>query len=308
MTRTEVLSNPAYSSKLEAYKELSKFGIVVLVLVTVLGGYLCGHPFEEPLHVGRLFLTLLGVGALGAGSSALNQYQERAIDATMPRTAGRPLPSGFLTPAQALNFISVALVLGLGILFWLSTSVGLLGVAAVLSYNILYTLWWKKKWAFAAVPGAIPGALPALIGYTAASGQVWTSGGLYLFFILFFWQMPHFWVLALKYKEDYAAGGFPTLPVAHGLGVTVSQIVVWCLAYVALALGAPLFLRVGSLYLAATLIMSLKVLWELRAFVKEPESKRWLHFFLWVNFSQIVYVGAAVADLWSIYLIRYFTR
>jgi heme o synthase len=297
-----------FSSTLEDFKELSKFGIVILVLITVLGGYLCGHPFERPLDLGHMLLTLLGVGALGGGSSALNQFQERKVDATMARTADRPLPAGRLTPVQAISFVVITLILGLSVLSYLSTELGLLGLAAVISYNLLYTLWWKKRWAYAAIPGAIPGALPALMGYTAASGDVWTPGGLYLFFVLFYWQMPHFWVLALKYKDDYAVGGFPTLPVAHGLGVTVTQIIMWTLAYVALALGAPIFLRVGSLYLAVTVIMSFKVLWELRQFVKQPESKRWLHFFLWVNFSQIIYITAAVADLWSVYLIRFFTR
>ncbi len=183
---------------------------------------------------------------------------------------------------------------------------GLLGALAVFSYNVLYTLWWKRKYAFAAVPGAIPGALPILMGYVAASGEIWHPGGIYLFMILFFWQMPHFWVLALKYKQDYAMGGVPTLPVSKGTGVTVLQIVIWCLAYVALALGGPLFLPVHGLYLIVAIIMSAKLLWQLRAFVKEPESKQWLHFFLWVNLSLIAYIGGAVADLWSIYLVRFF--
>jgi protoheme IX farnesyltransferase len=177
-----------------------------------------------------------------------------------------------------------------------------LGLAAVLSYNGLYTLWWKRHWAFAAVPGAVPGALPILMGYAAAQGSVFTPGGLYLFAILFFWQMPHFWVLALKYKSDYAAGGVPTLPVALGRDLTVRQIAVWCLAYVALAGAAPWFLNTGWVYGVIAGAVSLKLLWELFAFARAPETKKWLHFFLWVNFSLILYVGGAAADLWSVYL------
>jgi protoheme IX farnesyltransferase len=292
------------------YRELSKSGIVALVLVSVLGGYLAGHPFERPLDFGRLTLTLIGVLLLASGSSALNQLQERGIDATMPRTAGRPLPSGRISLTEARIFIAVTLAAGLACLGWLDPSVLALGTLAIASYNGLYTLWWKKRWAFAAVPGAIPGALPILMGYAAArGGQVFAPGGLYLFAVLFFWQMPHFWVLALKYRGDYARGGIPTLPVAHGEGVTVSQIVLWCLGYVGLVLVAPLFLGVGPLYLAAAIGISAKVLLELRAFVLAPEEgKRWLRFFLWVTFSLVLYVGAAVADLWSVYLVPYLTR
>jgi len=295
-------------SLFQLYRELSKSGIVALVLISVLGGYLAGHPFERDLDLVRLALTLIGMLLLGSGSSALNQVQERHIDAQMPRTARRPLPSGRISLAHAVIFSFGGIAGGVVLLGWLDPRLAILGLIAVVSYNALYTLWWKKKMAYAAVPGAIPGALPILMGYLSASGELFAPGGIYLFAILFFWQMPHFWVLALKYSDDYAQGGIPTLPVAHGSGVTVKQIVIWCLAYVALALGAPLFFPVGSVYLSLTVAMSLKLLWELYAFTKAPESKKWLHFFLWVNFSLIAYVGGVVADLWSIYLIRHLTR
>lgn len=289
-------------------RELSKSGIVTLVLISVLGGYLIGQPSETSLSWARMLLTLLGILFLASGSSALNQYQERDIDAQMPRTSGRPLPSGRLSPTAALSFIGVTLAAGLAILATLDFQLLVLGVAAVISYNGLYTLWWKKHWAYAAVPGAIPGALPILMGHAAASGNVFNPGGIYLFFILFFWQMPHFWALALRFQKDYEQGGFPTLPVKHGLGVTLKQIILWCLAYVGLAVIAPLFLKVGWIYLVPTLLISIKVLYELYRFVQEPESnqgtqsKRWIHFFLWVNFSLIVYLFFAALDLWSIFL------
>ncbi len=297
---------------LKVLRELSKSGIVTLVLISVLAGYLIGQPSETSLDWGRMLLTLFGVLFLASGSSALNQWQEREIDAHMPRTAGRPIPSGKITPSQALVFVAVTLLLGLGILQVLSSKLLGLGVLAVFLYNGLYTLWWKKHWAYAAVPGAIPGALPILMGHAAAAQDVFTPSGLYLFFILFFWQMPHFWALALRYQQDYAKGGFPTLPVKHGLGVTIRQITVWCLSYVGLALIAPLFMRVGWVYLIPTGMISVKVIWELYRYAKLGDvagGPGWLKFFLWVNFSLIIYLGAAVVDLWSIYLpIPHFTR
>jgi protoheme IX farnesyltransferase len=287
------------NSRLSTYLELSKSGIVALVLISVLGGYLVGQPPESTLSLGRLLATLTGILLLASGSSALNQLQERVVDATMPRTARRPLPSGRLSSIEAWAFIGATLASGLAILWGVAPALFLLGVLAVASYNGLYTLWWKRHWAHAAVPGAIPGALPILMGHAAASRHVTAPGGLYLFALLFFWQMPHFWVLALRYREDYRSGGFPTLPVKLGSEITVLQITLWCLAYLATALLAPLVLGVRSVYLAAALAMALKVLWELRRFALEPEGKRWLRFFLWVNLSLIVFIAAAVLDLWS---------
>lgn len=312
-TNTPILSRFSFPS-IAIYRELSKSGIVALVLISVLGGYLAGHPFEQSLNWLRLVATLFGVLFVASGSSALNHWQDRKMDALMPRTAKRPLPAGRISETHVLVFSFGTIAAGLVLLSFLSWALVALGALAVFSYNILYTLWWKRTLPFAAVPGAIPGALPILMGYVSASGELFAPGGIYLFFILFFWQMPHFWVLALRFTDDYAKGGVPTLPVARGAHLTIGQIVVWCLAYCALALGAPLFIRVGSVYLAIAILMCAKLLWELRAFekggdkVSDPGSKFWLRFFLWVNFSLIGFIFGIVIDLWSVYTISHITR
>lgn len=291
-----------FKQNLQLIRELSKSGIVTLVLISVLAGYLIGQPGETSLSWSRMTLTLFGVLFLASGGSAFNQLQEVQYDAQMPRTARRPLPSGRVSPRFVIIYVSVSLILGMVILGYLSRDLLLLGISAFVSYNGLYTLWWKRRWAHAAVPGAIPGALPILMGHLAAQGNLWHPGGWYLFFILFFWQMPHFWSLALRYREDYEKGGFPTLPVKLGEGLTLHQIQIWCLAYLGLAFIAPLFLHVRWIYLIPTLLMSLKVLIELYGFIKNPNGKNWLRFFLWINFSLIIYLAAAAADLWSLYL------
>ncbi len=291
-----------FQETLKTWRELSKSGIVTLVLISVLAGYLIGQPSELPLSLGRLLLTLTGILLLASGSSALNQWQERDLDSLMPRTASRPLPSGRLKPNQVVGFVVVCITSGLAVLLALSLDLFILGCAAAISYNGLYTLWWKRRWAYAAVPGAIPGALPILMGHAAACGTILTPGGLYVFFVLFFWQMPHFWALALRYQKDYQVGGFPTLPVVHGQQVTLRQITVWCLCYVGLALIAPLFIKVRWIYFIPTGLVSFKVILELVRYLRQPEGKHWLSFFLWVNFSLIIYLGAACIDLWSYYL------
>jgi protoheme IX farnesyltransferase len=303
-------------NSLQIYRELAKSGIVALVVISVLGGYLCGHRFELPLQWPHLVMTLVGIFFLAAGSSALNQLQEREEDAMMPRTAKRPLPSGRISTTHAVLFCVATIGGGIAMLSRLGPALAWLGVAAVVSYNGLYTLWWKRHWAFAAVPGAIPGALPILMGYAAASGEVWTRGGLYLFFILFYWQMPHFWSLAIRFRDDYSAGGFPTLPVARGVARTRFHTTLWSFSYVALALSAPFFLQTGWIYFSISLLTGLKVLWELRKYLQataadntgdqSAATRNWLPFFLWVNFSLIFYIFGAVVDLWSVYLIAHF--
>ncbi|MGE0614034.1 MAG: heme o synthase [Bacteriovoracia bacterium] len=292
----------AVREQYKLYREFAKSGVVALVLISVLGGYLAGHPLEKTFEWSHFLWTLIGIFSLASGSSALNQLQEVAHDAQMPRTQSRPLPTGRISRRHAVAFCFVTLATGFLILGWLDSQVMWLGAVTVFFYNFLYTLWWKKHWAFAAIPGAIPGALPILMGYAAASGEVFTRGGLYLFFILFFWQMPHFWALALRYQKDYALGGFPTLPVVLGAEKTVAQITMWSLAYVALAMIAPYFLMVGEIYMLAAIGVSAKILWELRRYAKAPEGKNWLRFFLWINFSLIILIAAAVIDLWWIYL------
>ena len=292
------------SVKISQYKAFSKSGIVTLVLISVIGGYLMSFPLDQSLHFSHILLTLVGVLFLASGSSALNQFQERKIDKTMPRTALRPLPSGEMSETEALAFIWVTLLIGIVSLSQISFLVLALGLGAVFSYNGLYTLWWKPRMAFAAIPGAIPGALPILMGAAAAAGSINTAG-IYWFLILFIWQMPHFWVLADRYRDDYALGGIPTLPVSRGTEVTHFQIVLWSLAYIGLALAGPLFAGVEWIYFIGALLVSALILVELvrysraRVGAAADEKKAWLRFFLWINFSLILFLVFGVIDRWK---------
>ena len=139
-----------------------------------------------------------------------------------------------------------------------------------------------------------------LIGFQAAVGNLADLRGYYLFGILFFWQMPHFWVLALKYSKDYDQGGFPTLPVAKGAEVTRFQITLWCLAYAAIGLLSTFFFPTGIPGLIGSMGVSGWLIYELFRFLKHPEQKTWLRFFLCINFSLLLYLFVISADLWSI--------
>jgi protoheme IX farnesyltransferase len=268
---------------------LTKSEIVLLEAITLAAGFFIGQSLESSIPWLRFLLVLVGVSSLALGSGALNQIQEREEDSHMDRTRNRPLPSGRLP-----------LALAIGVTLFLFA----LGIACLISYNGLYTMWWKRKLAFAAIPGAIPGALPILIGFQAAVNDLHDIRGYYLFGVLFFWQMPHFWVLALKYSNDYDQGGFPTLPVSRGSQVTRFQITLWCLAYAAFGLLSALFFPTGIIGVLGSLLISSWLLFELVRFLKQPEQKTWLRFFLSINFSLILilYLAVISMDLWSILL------
>lgn len=284
---------------MKKYFELTKFGIVSFVLFTAAGGFFMGHPFQDTFSTLKLALTLMGLYFLSSGSFALNQYQERDLDGRMPRTSKRPLPSGRVTPRQALIFALVFLGLGCVLCLLVSWRVLALGLTTVFFYNYLYTLKWKRQSPFAAIPGAIPGAMPFVIGYTAATNIIFDWINFYFFMVMFMWQMPHFWALALRYQGDYSLGGIPVLPAARGLKVTEYYVGLYTFAYLGLALSAPFVVPVGWGYLLVAMPFAFKVLWELFSFLKDPLGKRWLGFFLWTTFSVLIFIIVPAIDRWS---------
>ena len=165
-------------------------------------------------------------------------------------------------------------------------------------YNIFYTLIWKKTSPFAAVPGAIPGAMPFVIGYTAASDVIFDLTNTYFFLVMFFWQMPHFWALALRYQESYRKAGIPVLPAERGLKVTEYYIGLYTLAYLTLVLSAPFVVPVGWGYLVVTIPFVFKILWELFVFLKDPLGKSWIVFFLWTTLSILIFIMIPAIDRW----------
>jgi heme o synthase len=155
-------------------------------------------------------VPISGIFLLACGASALNQVQERVQDGKMNRTKKRPLPSGALTPGIALLISIFFICSGEVILFTGSYfSCALLGVLNIAWYNGIYT-WLKKKTAFAVIPGALSGVIPVFMG-AAAAGNILSIQVLFAAIFLFMWQIPHFWLLMLKYEGEYRAAGFPVM-------------------------------------------------------------------------------------------------
>ncbi|OGK79817.1 MAG: protoheme IX farnesyltransferase [Candidatus Rokubacteria bacterium GWC2_70_16] len=281
-----------------AYAELSKLGIVLLVLVSACAGFMLAAPLGAEFPWRQGCAVLLGVMLLSCGASALNQVQERERDALMGRTANRPLPSGRLSLAQGTLFAALALVTGAMVL-WLGVggTAGILGLAAASFYNGLYTPWLKPTSPFAAVPGAVPGSLPPVIGWVAGGGSLADAGALILFGVLFLWQMPHFWALALRYRADYASGGFPMVSEAVGVEGTARLILLYALGLTALAVAAPSFGLGGWASLAAASLLGWRLIWLASKFARRPEDQRgWLSLFLFSNVYLLLFFAVLVGE------------
>jgi len=281
-----------------AYAELSKFGIVLLVLVSAGAGFMLRAPLGADFPWTHGLVVLAGVMLLSSGASALNQVQECLRDALMARTANRPLPSGRLSYAQGLAFAAVATAAGAAVL-WLGIgrTAGMLGVTAALFYNGVYTPWLKPTSPFAAVPGAIPGSIPPVIGWVAAGGGLTDAGAIILFGILFLWQMPHFWALALRYRADYASGGFPMVSEVVGVEGTARLILLYASGLTAWSLAAPTFGVGGPGTFVLAGLLGGRLMWLAVKFAREPHDQRgWLKLFLFSNFYLLLLFAGMVAE------------
>lgn len=286
-------------SVLKQYFVLSKGLIVLSVLIGGLVGYAFGLEYHQSCSLRIIGLLLTGMYFLSSGSFILNQAQEHQLDRKMERTSQRPIPSGGISLKRAYLLGLGSLVLGLLLLYFVSLQTSLLGLATVVLYNVFYTLIWKRFWVFGAVPGALPGAMPVVLGYSASHGSILTNECLYLFLLMFLWQMPHFWAIAIKCGEDYQRGGIPVPPVKIGEPRTIFHIGLYVFVYLALALGSPWFVPVGHFYLYLVVPVALILLFNFIRYVHHEGQKGWLSFFVWTNLSVIIFLLAPVFDKWQ---------
>ncbi len=283
---------------IRAYSQLTKTGIIVFSVVSALAGYAVSFQPGQEFDPTTIILMCVGLYFVAAGCFAINQAQEWRRDALMDRTKSRPIPAGLMAPWQGWLAGILMAVIGL-LATWLVGEVpALLALATLVLYNGVYTLGWKKYWAFGAVPGAIPGAMPVVIGFSVNNTNILAPECVYLFLVMFLWQMPHFWSLAIRFRDDYERGGFPVLPVSLGVNRALYHVGLYVFTYVGVALMAPMFLQVHVLYLLLVLPMSFKVLWEFKKYFSAGAGRAWLPFFLWTNLSLLIYLAVPVMDKW----------
>lgn len=247
---------PAARSRLNDLYELTKPRMNFLVVVTTMVGF---YMAARGMGADRALLlhALLGTALTAAGASVLNQYVERSHDATMRRTANRPLPGGRISPVEALAFGVLLSVVGVVYLvLFVNILTAALGALTLTSYVFIYTP--MKRWtSLCTIVGAVPGAIPPMMGWTAVTDslgpQAWA-----LFVILFFWQMPHFLAIAILYRDDYAAGGFKMLPVVdQDLRSTSHQIVLWSSALIPVSLFPTMVGMAGLMYFLLAAVLGL---------------------------------------------------
>ncbi len=189
------------------YLELGKLKIMIPVSLTGFTGYFIFNPRITP----KTLIVTFGILLLAISASVLNQIQEAGLDSKMERTKNRPIPAGNITLRQAMIFFFIGLVAGSFIIYIAGNfTAAVIGLITIFWYNGVYT-YLKRITAFAVFPGAITGALPPLIGWVAAGGNVWDKSIIFVEFLFFIGQVPHFWILVLKYGEEYEKAGIPAL-------------------------------------------------------------------------------------------------
>ena len=246
-------------SKVGAYVALTKPRIIELLLVTTVPVMVVADKGVPSLWL--IVATVLGGSLSAGGANAINMYVDRDIDARMERTKNRPLVTGEMTPTAALVF---AIAIEVAAFVWLWASVNLLSAVLALSaclfYVFVYTLWLKRTSTQNIVIGGAAGAVPVLIGWSSVTDSLSVSA-VVLFAVVFFWTPPHFWALAIKYKDDYSAADVPMLPSVRSYAHTTSQMLLYSVAVVACTLLFGWTAAMGPLYWVGAVVLGLAFLW-----------------------------------------------
>lgn len=245
--------DPSLRSRVGGYVALTKPRIIELLLVTTVPTMVVADQGIPSLWL--IAATVIGGTLAAGGANAINMYVDRDIDALMKRTQNRPLVTGLIEPTHALVF---AVALEVVAFFWLWALVNLLSavlaVAACLFYVFVYTLWLKRSSSSNIVVGGAAGAAPVLIGWAAVTDSLsWAP--IVLFAVIFFWTPPHFWALAIRYKDDYAAADVPMLPAVASFRSTARQMLGYTLVVWALTLVFAPVADLGLLYIAAAVVL-----------------------------------------------------
>ncbi len=283
-------------SLVAAYFALTKPRIIELLLITTIPSMVLaarGWPGTT-----LVFATLIG-GALSAGgANALNSYFDRDIDEVMRRTRARPLARHEIRPRNALIF---GVVLGVAGFAWLGVFTNLLAAsvstAALLFYVFVYTIALKRSTVQNIVIGGAAGAAPVLVGWAAVTNTVGLPAWV-LFLVVFYWTPPHFWALAIRYKDDYEAAGVPMLPVVAGVEVTTRRM----LLYTGVMVGVSLLLvpvaPMSWIYLGAAIGLGAWFLWDTWRVYRRPEDAMRLFT------TSTVYLSALFASVMLDVLVR----
>jgi protoheme IX farnesyltransferase len=245
--------------KLKDWLELSKLKIMIPVSLTGFTGYFA----FDPHFSSGIFLLSFGILLTAVSASVLNQIQEVDLDGRMIRTSNRPLPSKRISLKGAILFFFLNLIAGVSVIYIaVNSKAAIIGLFTLLWYNGIYT-YSKRISAFAVVPGAITGALPPLIGWVAAGGGPFEKPIVFIEFLIFIGQIPHFWLLILKYGEEYKQAGYPCLTNIFNRDQIKRLTFVWMISAVVAALFLCYFEIIQSTIIILILVaVSIYVIWH----------------------------------------------
>jgi heme o synthase len=236
-----------------AYVALTKPRIIELLLVTTLPTMIVAQRGLPPVWL--MAATLAGGALAAGGANAINMVVDRDIDRLMKRTKNRPLVIGAVTPTAALVF-ALALEAAAFVELWSAVNLlsAVLALSATLFYVFVYTLWLKRRSTQNIVIGGAAGAVPVLFGWAAVTdGLSWAP--IVMFAVIFIWTPPHFWSLAVRYKDDYAVAEVPMLPVVASMKRTTTEIVYYTVALVAVTFLLGPVAHLGWIYMITAALL-----------------------------------------------------
>lgn len=265
-------SNDAADGSLRTYYLLTKPGIIFGNAMTTFAGF----ALASKGHMDGLlfFATFVGISCVIASAGIFNNAIDRDIDRKMERTKDRPLAKGTVSLKNALAFATLILLVGVLVL---NAYTNLLTVSIALGGFFVYVglySFWKTRSVFATIVGSVSGASPPVVGYVAVSNQL-DLGAALLFTILLFWQMPHFFAIAMYRFEEYAAAFIPILPIKKGMYRTKIHVVLYVIAYLLTALALTFFGYTGYTYAISTLLFGLGWLFLSMKGFQESNDKVW---------------------------------
>jgi protoheme IX farnesyltransferase len=287
---------PNLRRRVAGYVALTKPRIIELLLVTTVPTMVVAERGLPSLWL--VVATVLGGTFAAGGANAINMYVDRDIDRLMQRTRNRPLVTGVMSPAAALTFaVALEAVAFLWLWAFVNLLSALLAVSACLFYVFVYTLWLKRTSKSNIVIGGAAGAVPVLIGWSAVTNSLdWAP--VILFAVIFVWTPPHFWALAIRYKDDYAAADVPMLPVVASLRTVGTRILLYTVVLWAVSLAFSPVAGMGLLYLGTALVLGAVFTWFAVDVIRRPDSVRAMRLFGYsITYLTVLFAAMAVDEL-----------
>jgi protoheme IX farnesyltransferase len=280
-------------TRVGAYVALTKPRIIELLLITTLPTMIVA---ERGLPAAWLMAATLLGGALAAGgANAINMFVDRDIDKLMHRTSKRPLVTGAVTPRAALTFaITLEVAAFIELWAWVNFLSAILAISATLFYVFVYTLWLKRTSSQNIVIGGAAGAVPVLVGWAAVTDSLsWTP--VVMFAVIFVWTPPHFWSLAVKYKDDYQAASVPMLPAVATFKRTAREILFYSVLLVAVSLLLAAVATLGVIYVVSASVLGLVfVAMAVRLLLKQTPKAAMQLFSYSITYLTLLFVFMAV--------------